>query len=86
MNNEDKEGPLELQVGTDVTSAPTPDVRNQRLVLHLLVPVMSKERFAEHVGLAPGVIQGMIEKGHLPSKKIGRHRLVNLVVLTDICR
>lgn len=49
-------------------------------------PVVTKDRFAELSGLAEGVIQGMIEKGHLPSVKIGRHRLINLVDLTQSCR
>jgi len=48
-------------------------------------PVMTKEKFAELSGLAEGVIQGMIEKGHLPSIKIGRYRLVNVAKLAVEC-
>lgn len=44
-------------------------------------PVMTKERFAELTGLEEGVIRGMIDKGHLPSVKIGKHRLVNVALL-----
>ncbi len=50
------------------------------------VPVMAKGRFAEMVGLSQGTVQGMIEKGHLPSIKIGRHRLINLVALNKACQ
>lgn len=53
--------------------------------LPVLSPVMTREKFAELSGLTEGVIQGMIEKGHLPSVKIGRHRLVNLIRLTETC-
>lgn len=55
------------------------------LPLSVMFPVMTKEKFAELSGLAEGVIQGMIEKGHLPSIKIGRHRLVNLAALAVEC-
>lgn len=51
--------------------------------LPVFFPVMTKEKFAELSGLAEGVIQGMIEKGHLPSIKIGRHRLVNVAKLAE---
>lgn len=46
------------------------------------VPVMTREQFASLSGLGEDVVRGMIEKGHLPSVKIGRHRMVNLVRLT----
>lgn len=46
------------------------------------VPVMTREQFASLSGLGEDVVRGMIEKGHLPSIKIGRHRLVNIVLLT----
>lgn len=49
------------------------------------VPVMTREKFAQHSGLAEGVVQGMIEKGHLPSIKIGRYRLVNVARLSRDC-
>lgn len=55
------------------------------LSLPVFFPVMTKEKFAQHSGLAEGVIQGMIEKGHLPSVKIGRYRLVNLARLAEEC-
>jgi len=48
----------------------------------LLVPVMTREQFAFHSGLGDEVVRGMLEKGHLPSVKIGRHRLVNIARLT----
>lgn len=49
-------------------------------------PVVTKERFAELSGLDVGVVRGMIDRGHLPTVKIGRHRLVNLAILHLRCR
>ncbi|HEX7047419.1 MAG TPA: hypothetical protein VF275_07595 [Gammaproteobacteria bacterium] len=46
---------------------------------------MTRDKFAELSGLPEGVVQGMIEKGHLPSIKIGRYRLVNVAKLAKEC-
>lgn len=46
------------------------------------VPVMERERFAALVGIDVGVVNGWIERGYVPTVKIGRHRLVNLAALT----
>lgn len=46
------------------------------------VPVMAMDRFAELVGVSPGVVQGWVERGYLPTTKIGRYRLVNIALLT----
>lgn len=51
----------------------------------LFSPVCTKERFSELTGLEVGVIQGQINNGHLPTVKIGRYRLINLVVLAREC-
>ena len=55
------------------------------LALLLAVPVMTKERFAELVGVEVGVIRGMLDRGHLPAMKIGRHRFVNVTALQARC-
>jgi len=46
-------------------------------------PLATKERFAEMTGLGEDVIRGMIERGHLPSVKVGRYRLVNVALLNQ---
>ena len=46
------------------------------------VPVMAFERFAELVGVSVDVVRGWIDKGYIPTVKIGRHRLINVAVLT----
>ena len=55
------------------------------LSVALVSPVMSKERFAEACGLEVGVIRGMLDRGYLPTVKIGRHRMVNLAALQAGC-
>lgn len=47
--------------------------------------VMTKERFAAKAGLEVGAVRGMIDRGHLPTIKIGRHRLVNVALLQAWC-
>lgn len=53
--------------------------------LALLSPVVTKERFAEISGLEVGVVRGMLDRGYLPSVKMGRHRLVNVAALQAGC-
>jgi hypothetical protein len=43
--------------------------------------VVSKQRFAELTGLSLGVVEGHLDRGFLPSLKIGKHRMVNLAKL-----
>lgn len=51
-----------------------------------LVPVMHRERFAELTGIPFGVIDGWVNRGYLPTIIIiGKHRLINLVELTQTC-
>lgn len=49
------------------------------------VPVMERSRFAELVGVDVGVVTGWIDKGHLPTIKIGKYRLVNIALLVKEC-
>lgn len=50
-----------------------------------LVPVMSRQRFAELAGVEDGVVRGWIERGQIPTVKVGRHRLINIALLHDEC-
>jgi len=47
------------------------------------VPIMHPDKFAEAVGRTPGVIGGWIDQGYLPTVKVGRYQMVNLVLLID---
>ncbi len=51
----------------------------------LPTPVMHQDRFAELVGVSVGTVNGWVDKGHIPSIVIGRHRLVNIALLTKDC-
>ena len=46
------------------------------------VPVMDREQFATLTGLSHATVRGMIERGHLPTIRIGKRRLVNIAQLT----
>jgi len=54
--------------------------------LAIAFPVVTKERFAALSGLEVGVVRGMMDRGYLPTVKLGRHRMINLRVLSDRCR
>lgn len=45
------------------------------------VGLMTLEKFAEAVGLPPGVVLGHLNRGIIPSVTLGRRRLVNVVAL-----
>ena len=45
------------------------------------IPFMTPDKFAEAIGLSKGVIGGWIDQGYLPTTKIGRYRMINMVVL-----
>ncbi len=68
-------------VYNSVTECKTVD--EQKHVILIATPVMTQERFAQLSGLTEGQVRGQIEKGHLPSLKIGRVRLVNVAALSQ---
>jgi hypothetical protein len=47
------------------------------------VPLMKKERFSELSGFDTGVIEGWLDKGLIPSVKVGKHRAINVVLITS---
>lgn len=49
------------------------------------VPLMEKKRFAELTGFSEGAIEGWVERLYIPSIKIGKHRAVNLALITKAC-
>ncbi len=48
-------------------------------------PVVTRERFAELVGLPIGVITGFANRGYIPTVSIGKYSLVNLELLRKRC-
>lgn len=45
-------------------------------------PVVTKKLFSQLTGLSEETIRGMINRGHLPTVRIGRHRMVNVALIT----
>ena len=45
-------------------------------------PVITKRRFAEISGLTEEIVRGMVDRGYLPSLKIGKHRMINMTLMT----
>lgn len=44
-------------------------------------PYLTVERFAASTGVAEDVVRGWIARGYLPTRKIGRYRLVDVLAL-----
>lgn len=50
-----------------------------------LVPVMTRQRFCELSGVSEEVARGWMQKGSVPTVKVGKRRLVNVAALTRVC-
>ncbi|MEY8197990.1 MAG: hypothetical protein RPS47_01985 [Colwellia sp.] len=48
-------------------------------------PIITKERFSAVSGLRVDQVRGMMANGYLPTLKIGKHRMVNMALLTQEC-
>ncbi len=49
------------------------------------VPLMSRELFAQSIGIPVGVIDGWVDRGYLMTVSIGRYSLVNVELLRKQC-
>lgn len=52
---------------------------------YYISPLVTRERFAELVGLPIGVITGFVNKGYIPTVPIGKYSLINLELLRKHC-
>lgn len=50
-------------------------------VITMTLPVISRSRFAEMIGIEEGVVQGWISKGYIPTYSVGKYTLINLALL-----
>lgn len=48
-------------------------------------PVVTRERFAEQLGLPVGVIIGWCNKGLVPTLQVGKYSLINIELLRKRC-
>jgi len=58
---------------------------DQKMSIPMSVPVVTKARFSEMSGLTEETLRGMIERDHLPTLKVGKHRMINVALLTKEC-
>lgn len=42
---------------------------------------MTRERYSELSGVPIGVVDAWVDRGYIPSKIIGKHRLINLALM-----
>lgn len=48
-----------------------------------IAPYMTVERTAEAFGVAEDVVRGWVARGYLPTRKIGRYRLIDVLALAS---
>jgi excisionase family DNA binding protein len=53
--------------------------------ISLETPEMSIEKYAEKLGVSLDTVRGWIKTGKLPTYKLGKRRMVNLVVRAQEC-
>lgn len=51
----------------------------------LTSPLITRERFADAIGLPPGVVVGWCNKGLVPCVSIGKYSLINVELLRKRC-
>ncbi len=49
------------------------------------VPEMTIEQYAEYVGVTVRTVQGWIDRGYIPTVKVGKRRLINVARRTHTC-
>ena len=53
-------------------------------VTTMTLPVISRSRFAQMIGIDEGVVQGWIAKGYIPTYSVGKYTLINLALLNKL--
>lgn len=52
----------------------------------LSMPLLSRERFAEIVGLTAATVYSMCDRGYLPTVHFGRRVFINMEILRQQCQ
>jgi hypothetical protein len=47
------------------------------------MPLMHPDKFAVGVGVTEGVVGGWIDNAYVPTVKVGKYRLINMVLLVE---
>lgn len=68
-----------------VKSEPSTDLVPLQVIVHIetSVPLMHPNDFAESVRRSNGVVGGWMDNGYLPTVKVGKYTMINLVLLTE---
>ncbi|MBV1789018.1 helix-turn-helix domain-containing protein [Marinobacterium sp. D7] len=48
-------------------------------------PLMAWREFADWIRVDQNIVRGWCENGHIPTVRIGKHRLVNVALLSHSC-
>lgn len=48
------------------------------------MPLISRELFAQLIGVSADTVGGWISRGYLPTYEIGRYRLINIALLNQM--
>lgn len=59
-----------------------PETNLDTIYIPVFVPTLTIEKYAHSIGVSPDVVDGWIKRGYIPTVKIGRRRLVNIVAMT----
>lgn len=51
------------------------------LPFQVVVPFMTRQRYAELTGISLGVVDAWVDRGYVPSRVVGKRRLVNIAAL-----
>ena len=62
------------------------DQQNIVVNIESSVPLMHPDKFAKKIGLSEGVVGGWIDNAYLPTVKVGKYRMINLVKLIEDLR
>ena len=69
---------IQKNVETEIASAVAKSIEQQPIA------IMTPEKFSEAIGVSHMTVQGWINKGYVPTVKIGRRRMVNHAALTHL--
>jgi hypothetical protein len=47
-------------------------------------PVMSRQAFADWIGVTDGVVRGWVERGEIETVKVARKRLINVLAFVQM--
>ncbi|WP_348678074.1 hypothetical protein [Alcanivorax profundi] len=47
-------------------------------------PVMSRESFAEWIGVSDGVVRGWVERREIPTVKVAKRRMINVLAFVQM--